>query len=184
MPKALDLTGQKFGYLTALKKAPSKGKKTYWTCKCDCGNIKDIQTSHLTSGATQSCGCLKNEINSYHHNEIKTCVICGKEFVANQARRLYCFDCVPKGLSQTESAKIRSRLLKHKLIEYKGGKCEKCGYNKCDGALHFHHLDPTEKSFSISQINLGYITLEEITKEIDKCQLLCANCHAEIHWKD
>ena len=42
MPKALDLTNQKFGRLTAIKKAPSRSNKTYWLCKCECGNEKEI----------------------------------------------------------------------------------------------------------------------------------------------
>ena len=62
MPKALDLTNQRFGYLTAISKASSKSGKTYWLCKCDCGNEKEIQTSHLTNGLIKSCGCLSKEI--------------------------------------------------------------------------------------------------------------------------
>ena len=57
MPKALDITGQRFGKLVALEKAPSRKGKTYWLCQCDCGNTKEIQTGHLTSGVTTSCGC-------------------------------------------------------------------------------------------------------------------------------
>ena len=63
MPKALDLTGQKFGKLTAIKRAQSRNGKTYWLCQCECGNQKEIQTGHLTSGVTQSCGCLNASIN-------------------------------------------------------------------------------------------------------------------------
>lgn len=65
------------------------------------------------------------------------------------------------------------------LIEYKGGKCERCGYNKSMRALEFHHLDPSEKDFGISkQINRN---INDLKKEVDKCILLCSNCHAEIH---
>lgn len=64
MPKALDITGQKFGRLTALCKAPSRGGKTYWLCRCDCGNEKEIQTCHLTGEKVQSCGCIRQEIPS------------------------------------------------------------------------------------------------------------------------
>lgn len=65
------------------------------------------------------------------------------------------------------------------LIEYKGGKCERCGYNKSMRALEFHHLDPSEKDFGISkQINRN---IDDLKKEVDKCILLCSNCHAEIH---
>jgi hypothetical protein len=42
MPKALDITNQRFGKLVAISKAASKNGKTYWLCKCDCGNEKEI----------------------------------------------------------------------------------------------------------------------------------------------
>jgi len=68
-------------------------------------------------------------------------------------------------------------------VLYKGGKCEICGYNKCLGALDFHHLNPNEKDFSISDSS-KYHNLEEMKKEVDKCILVCANCHREIHYVD
>ena len=75
----------------------------------------------------------------------------------------------------------RRRKLKDMAIKYKGGKCEKCGYNKCNGALDFHHLNPLEKDFSISSTGTTK-SFERITKELDKCILVCANCHREIHY--
>ena len=68
---------------------------------------------------------------------------------------------------------------KEKLVEYKGGKCKYCGYNKCTQALDFHHIDPGEKDFTIS--NYQYLKWETLLKEVDKCVLVCANCHREIH---
>lgn len=73
------------------------------------------------------------------------------------------------------------RRTKLKLIEYKGGKCEKCGYDKpCPSAYDFHHKDPATKEFGIGA---GGVTLsfEKLKAEADKCQLLCRNCHAETH---
>ena len=70
MPKALDLTGQIFGNLKAISKAPSKGKKTYWLCECLlCGNQKEIQTSHIISGASQSCGC-RNPVENFSKSNV------------------------------------------------------------------------------------------------------------------
>lgn len=70
--------------------------------------------------------------------------------------------------------------LKHDLVVYKGGKCEICGYDKCEAALEFHHLNSNEKEFGIAY--KGYTrSLEECKKEVDKCILVCANCHREIH---
>ena len=65
------------------------------------------------------------------------------------------------------------------LVEYKGGKCEKCGYDKCMGALEFHHLDPKQKDFHLSKTSLSFNKMKE---EVDKCILVCSNCHKEIHW--
>ena len=58
--KFVDLTGQKFGYLTVLKRDNSKiNREIYWICQCDCGNIVSVRGSHLKTGATISCGCYK-----------------------------------------------------------------------------------------------------------------------------
>lgn len=187
MPKALDLTNQRFGRLVALEKAPSRNKKTYWKCRCDCGKIKEIQTSHLTSGAIQSCGCLALEKNPITNNSenMRNCIICNAPFTTTNYKRNCCFNCIPQGLSQAEVIKLKDRLLKHKLIEYKGSKCEICGYNKCEGALQFHHLKPEEKSFTISKKNLSSnFPIANFYKEVDKCILVCANCHAEMHYDE
>ena len=69
---------------------------------------------------------------------------------------------------------------KRKSVEYKGGKCCLCGYDKCQEALHFHHLDPTQKDFSPGKTGETYVW-EELKKELDKCVCLCANCHSEVH---
>lgn len=183
MPKALDLTDKKFGYLTAIKKAPSRSRKTYWLCRCECGIEKEIQTSHLTNGAITSCGCKKTE-TAMSHEINKICAICGKEFISQSHKRIYCFDCSPdQSLSSSEYQKAKKRAIKHHLVEYKGGKCERCGYNKCEGALHFHHLNPNEKAFTLSNINISKtVDMNKLLKEADKCILLCANCHAEEHY--
>ena len=68
--------------------------------------------------------------------------------------------------------------VKKKLIEYKGGKCQICGYNKCVSSLTFHHKDPTQKEFNISGKSMSF---KKLLKEVDKCELLCSNCHGEIH---
>ena len=68
--------------------------------------------------------------------------------------------------------------LKIKAVEYKGGKCKICGYNKCYSALSFHHIDSELKDFTISGTSRCW---EKIKKELDKCIVVCNNCHAEIH---
>jgi hypothetical protein len=65
-------------------------------------------------------------------------------------------------------------------------KCSKCGYDKCWGALDFHHRDPTKKEKGVSllyrrkKLNAKNIML--VLREVDKCDVLCANCHRELHY--
>ncbi len=62
MGKYIDLTGQKFGKLTAIKDVGrNKSHKVLWLCKCECGNDKIINASSLRNGYTLSCGCLQKE---------------------------------------------------------------------------------------------------------------------------
>ena len=61
MGKKIDLTGQVFGKLTVLKEGERKNGKLYWTCQCECGNIKDIYGYSLRKGDTISCGQCKKE---------------------------------------------------------------------------------------------------------------------------
>lgn len=68
---------------------------------------------------------------------------------------------------------------KKKAIEYKGGKCQKCGYDKHYGALEFHHINPSEKDCDWSKLRLK--NWSKIKEELDKCICVCANCHREIH---
>ena len=83
--------------------------------------------------------------------------------------------------SSYEYLKKHRRRIKEELVAYKGGKCKRCGYNKCINALEFHHLNPNEKDFTISDSAKHY-SLEDMKKEVDKCILVCSNCHREIHY--
>lgn len=68
MGKTLELTGQRFGRLIAIKNLNErKGRYVVWLCECDCGNFKKVRSSRLTSGNTKSCGCLRKEIA---HNKL------------------------------------------------------------------------------------------------------------------
>ena len=69
---------------------------------------------------------------------------------------------------------------KQKAVDYKGGKCQICGYNRCIRALKFHHVDPATKEFAISGAG-STRSWEKLRAELDKCVLVCGNCHDEIH---
>ncbi|HEX8846567.1 MAG TPA: hypothetical protein VF791_18110 [Pyrinomonadaceae bacterium] len=106
-------------------------------------------------------------------NTERICLNCLKNFMFRRHQAMtidLCSACV---------SKQRRRKIKIKAVEYKGGKCQKCGYNKCVGAMDFHHRNPHEKDFAISG-NAG--KWENMKKELDKCDLLCKNCHAEQHY--
>src|SRR3989338_2849077 len=87
-----------------------------------------------------------------------------------QDRREYMIKAVAK----------RRRKVREMAVSHKGGKCNLCGYDRCLEALEFHHLDPSQKDFAISQRGHSR-SWERVRKELDKCVMLCANCHREIH---
>lgn len=74
----------------------------------------------------------------------------------------------------------RQRAFKRLCVEYKGSCCVRCSYNQCLGALEFHHRDPTQKDFHIAGLK-GYTMSQTVKDELDKCDLVCANCHRELH---
>ncbi len=74
----------------------------------------------------------------------------------------------------------RRRKVRQMAVAYKGGHCQRCGYDRCIDALEFHHSDSSKKDFSISE--KGYTrSWDKVKEELDKCTLLCANCHREVH---
>ena len=79
-----------------------------------------------------------------------------------------------------KATNIRRRKLKKKMVDHKGGKCQFCGYMKYVGALDFHHINPTSKELGLSMDQM-YRSWETTKKELDKCVIVCANCHREIH---
>jgi len=74
----------------------------------------------------------------------------------------------------------RRKKIKALAVAYKGGKCQHCGYDRCVGALEFHHIDRNTKLFGISFNGLTR-SWERTKNELDKCVLICSNCHKEIH---
>lgn len=95
----------------------------------------------------------------------------------NGGYQSYCRSCNSKNSSE------RQRDFKQSCVDYKGGKCEICGYNKCIEAFDFHHINPKEKDFTIAHLRwTSWLkNKDKITSELNKCMLLCANCHREMH---
>lgn len=101
-----------------------------------------------------------------------TCPTTGEENFYKTAA-YYCKACWNKRTADAGKEKVRA------LKKEYGGKCSRCGYNKCFDALEFHHLDPSVKEFSLGE-RRG-LRIDDLRKELDKCILVCRNCHTELH---
>lgn len=82
--------------------------------------------------------------------------------------------------NNSESVIRAQKRKKQHAVDVFGGKCCRCGYNKCVDALEFHHLDKTTKEEKPSYVIMRW-SWERAKKELDKCILVCSNCHKEIH---
>jgi hypothetical protein len=76
--------------------------------------------------------------------------------------------------------KAKRKAIKLEAIEYKGNRCSICGYDRCSAALEFHHMDPSKKDSGIADL-MNKCNFELLRPELDKCILLCSNCHRETH---
>lgn len=111
--------------------------------------------------------------------EIRKCQLHGETEFAKRKDgnriRWKCLKC------ETEAVQKRREKIKIMAIAYKGSKCQCCGYDKCMQALEFHHIDPTQKDFGLGA--KGYTrSWDKNKEELDKCVMVCANCHREIHY--
>ena len=113
---------------------------------------------------------------SMNERKLDNCPHHGEQVVfLKHGTRWRCSKCL------SEAVQRRRDKIKQLAVEYKGSKCEICGYDKCIAALEFHHKDPTKKDFGISA--KGYTrSWETVKTELDKCILVCANCHRELHF--
>ena len=79
-----------------------------------------------------------------------------------------------------KAVRKRRKKVRRMAVEHMGGRCSRCGYDKCLEALEFHHIDSAKKDFGISA--RGYTrSWERVKAELAKCILICANCHRELH---
>lgn len=118
-----------------------------------------------TDGYSSSCKrCRKIQVNMWRkENHIR--------FITNKNKWSSC-----KRISMKEDNK-------KKAVEYLGGKCIKCGYDEHIAALEFHHRDPSKKYYTIST-KLREYSFEDLKNELDKCDLLCSNCHKILHYDE
>lgn len=108
--------------------------------------------------------------------KIKECKKHGAtEYSINSQNKWICNQC------RIENVIKHRQKRRQQAIEYMGGCCQDCGYNKCYGALQFHHLNPSEKDKDFYNKQFKNISWSRMIEELKKCVLLCANCHCERH---
>ena len=121
--------------------------------------------------------------------EDKLCLQCGLSLENKGNRAKFCSDRCRSSYNNFNGKahkiyscqKALGYKRKDELIQLKGGGCELCGYNKCFRALTFHHRDPSLKLFQLDVRHLGNRSMKTCLDEANKCDLLCFNCHMELH---
>ena len=111
------------------------------------------------------------------------CIICSKPLTGKQTK--FCsLNCKNADVNRKTKSylqqQIRATNLKIKMVKLKGGACSICGYKKNLAALHFHHLQ--NKNFELDARNMANRSEQVLNKELDKCILVCSNCHMELHY--
>lgn len=152
-----------------------------------------------------------NKLLAYYDSGMPICKKCNHSFpsyvridgkIRNFSKRRHCLSCSPLGFRNAkysdcalcQSPTIRGRKvctacqvkinrwrLKLAAVEYKGGRCVKCGWQGHPAAFDFHHKDPAKKDFAIGCGLTATMGWKRIKQELDKCDLLCVMCHRILH---
>ena len=129
--------------------------KRSYCLKCSPFGTHNTKQLHVTTETDKYCKCS----------------VCGKDYIYSRKKA--------NSHTRCNSCYVRERRhkIKEEAILSKGGKCVMCGYNKCHTSMDFHHLDKNKKEFGISGNNTSK---NKLFKELEKCILVCKNCHGEI----
>lgn len=159
--------------------------------------VRKLKFFEMAGNKCKMCGDKNiNHLVFHHrdpkHKEFKPCDLLNKRFDESleeiEKCILLCENChreIHYNDIHSKFAKER-RNTKEFLISYKGNKCEICGYDKCNASLVFHHKDGEDKVFNFGNLGKKLNSLEDlnekISKELNKCVLLCQNCHNDEHF--
>jgi len=143
----------------------SKGSVRYWLAKYE-------MKTHHRSGRDSSPGVLAARAAGLTSTVLRCSTHGVTDFVLDTQGYFRCRACRAAAVAE------RRRRVKRTLIDEAGGRCQLCGYDRYQGALAFHHVDPETKVMTIATgITLA---IETLRAETQKCVLLCHNCHAEV----
>lgn len=117
------------------------------------------------------CVSTDGRVERENANDIKICINCKRPMRLKKERGFSCWVCTNKKSREKKLLKVQGIV---------GNSCWVCGYNKCWQALDFHHVLPEKKLFNLTAHELQY-SWNRVYDEIQKCVLLCACCHREVH---
>lgn len=162
-------------------------KKTEWSYVDKWS--KKIRAINYLGGKCAKCGNDNIFHLSFHHLKDKEFNIFDKYYkwskIVEELDKceLLCKNCHHELHTNDDIKYSEYRENKQIFLDYKGSSCEQCGYDKNNAGLVFHHINENEKMFAISEYPVKNIKeLDNLIKsELDKCQILCQNCHNEHH---
>ncbi len=150
----------------------SKGTISYHCSKNNLGNLNNVSPTEIEIEQMQKI------YDTYKNvNKVSELTKWNKSTVLKYVQT-FRYSEIERKDRRVKSVVYWRQRVKRELVEYKGGKCIICGYDKCIRSLGFHHTDQTKKDFSISGKSWSF---DKLKKEVDKTILVCNNCHGEIH---
>jgi hypothetical protein len=152
-------------YAIASRLESSVSTVRHWLRRYNLQTKPGIRRNHARAQSAKAGGTPRAVLECPRHGEV--------EFFRRPDGGYRCSRCNGEGVQR------RRRKVKRLLVEEAGGRCAICGYDRYDGALSFHHLDPAAKSFGLAFHGLTR-SVADLRAEAAKCVLLCANCHAEV----
>lgn len=145
--------------------ALSKATVRYWLRRYGL-RTKNARGSRADAArSAKAAGILVTTLSCRHHGLT--------EFFLEGRGYYRCVKC------RSDAVSRRRRKVKEILVKEAGGGCVLCGYDRCLGALEFHHLDPSQKRLEVNAKGVS-LALATLRSEAAKCVLLCANCHVEV----
>lgn len=149
---------------------------------CSAGNVQ-FHCGYKPNNKCVICGKLIyiRECNNNSHNACS--IACRNKWFSKERSPTWKGGLVRKKIRDRQREKRLGVERKIKAINLLGGACSLCGFDGCIASFDFHHKNPKDKiKKGLHGLRRG--NWEKFLKELEKCILLCANCHRELHWNE